>query len=208
LFKSIGDIIRQHRPRPVRAGSQPKGKCERGFWTRITRAEIERIKLAARRFELASRRKGQRSGTLGPIALEILDLLGNLVDYRSGRLDPAITYLMKKLKRSRDAVVRALTALRDAGFLDWIRRTEPTGEAGKRPQVKQASNAYRLSLPARLAHLAGSYFTKAPPPERPNPPPATAEAIEHDGMRAAFERLRRTINASPPGGQEPDLVKS
>ena len=49
------------------------------------------------------------------MALEVLELLGNLVSYRSGRLEPSLQFLMTTLKRSKDAVVRALAALREIG---------------------------------------------------------------------------------------------
>jgi hypothetical protein len=62
---------------------------------------------------------------------------------------------MRKLRRSKDAVVRALQALRAHGFLDWLRRYVPTGQEGRGPQVKQTSNAYRLSMPARAMRLLG-----------------------------------------------------
>jgi hypothetical protein len=56
-----------------------------------------------------------------------------------------------------------LKALRAHGFLDWLRRYEPTGNEGRGPQVQQASNAYRLSLPEKALRLLGR-FGKAPPP--------------------------------------------
>jgi len=71
---------------------------------------------------------------------------------------------MSKLRRSRDAVVRALKALRAFGFLDWIRRYEPTGNDGRGPQVQQTSNAYRLSLPERAKRLLGRFFQSPPLP--------------------------------------------
>src|SRR5690606_22243346 len=59
-----------------------------------------------------------------------------------------------------------LKALRDHGFLDWLRRYVPTGERGARgPQVQQTSNAYRLSLPQRAKALLGRYFQPAPVPD-------------------------------------------
>ncbi|MGV8952472.1 MAG: helix-turn-helix domain-containing protein, partial [Cypionkella sp.] len=87
----------------------------------------------------------------------------------------AITYFMAKLKRSRDAIVRALGALRDHGFLDWLRRYVPTGnETG--PQVQQTSNAYRLSLPARALRLLGWRAAPAPLPD---------DFVQHQVQRAA-----------------------
>jgi DNA-binding transcriptional MocR family regulator len=121
--------------------------------------------MAARRYELATRQPGSRSGALGSIALEIVELFANLVDFRTGRLEPSLDTLMRMLRRSRDAISRALKALRSHGFIDWLRRYVPTGNEGRGPQVKQTSNAYRLSLPARALRLLGRYGQAAPEPE-------------------------------------------
>ena len=49
---------------------------------------------------------------------------------------------MRALRRSRDVVVKALARLRQHGFLNWIRRIEPTGiEDGSGPRVRQIPNA-------------------------------------------------------------------
>ncbi len=151
---------------PVRRGSRLAGSCEGAFWRPVPRAEVRRVLLAAKRYELVGRQAGRRRGPLGHVALEVLELLANLVSYRSGRLEPAITYLMGKLKRSKDAVVRALAALREHGFLDWLRRHERVEvlEDAPGPRVRQVSNAYRLSLPARAAQLLGRWLTTASPP--------------------------------------------
>jgi DNA-binding transcriptional MocR family regulator len=167
---------------------------------------VQRIVLAARRYELAGRRAGERSGPLGGIALEILDLMANLVQFSNGRLDPSIEFLMGKLKRSRDAIVRALKALRSHGFLDWLRRYVPTGnETG--PQVQQTSNAYRMSLPQRAAALLGRCRHPAPLPDDFShaqaihtaeldaykaslaPVELVAHVVEDEGLAAALKRL-------------------
>ncbi|WP_323055481.1 replication protein RepA [Brucella intermedia] len=95
----------------------------------------------------------------------MLELFGNLVNFRTGRLDPSIDFLMLKLRRSRDAIVRALKALRLHGFLDWLRRYVPTGNEGRGPQVQQTSNAYRLSLPARARQFLGRFGVTPPLPD-------------------------------------------
>ena len=77
-------------------------------------------------------------------------------------ISAVIDTLMAKLRRSRDAIVRALKALRSHGFVDWLRRYIPTGNPGAGPQVQQTSNAYRLSLPARAKALLGKYGAKPP----------------------------------------------
>src|SRR5690606_10900748 len=81
------------------------------------------------------------------------------------RLEPSLDTIGGKVRRSRDAVVRALKALRAHGFLDWLRRYEPTGNEGRGPQVQQTSNAYRLSLPAKALRLLGRFGKAAPPPD-------------------------------------------
>lgn len=147
---------------PVRRGSRAVGRFERLFWRPTSRRRTRLIVLAARRYELSRRQRGARNGPLGSIALEILDLMANLIDFRTGRLDPSLTTLMRLLKRSRDAIVRGLHNLRTHGFLDWMRRYATAGSSGKGPQVVQATNAYRLYLPDRAASPLGS-IAKTPP---------------------------------------------
>jgi len=169
MFKTIGTVLTHSSKGPdrvrVRGQSRLAGRCEGTFWRRTDRREVRRVVLGARRYELAGRQAGRRNGPLGHVALEVLELLGNLVSYRTGRLDPAVTYLMEKLRRSRDAVVRALAVLRSHGFLDWLRRYEPTGHEGRGPQVRQVSNAYRLSLPTQAAQLLGRWGQYVPLPD-------------------------------------------
>ena len=166
MFAAIGAVITAERPRtPVRRSSGLAGRCEALFWRRITAQEAAQIRLGARRYELATKTAGARQGALGSVAIEVLDYLTRLVHERTGRLDPSLDYLMAKLKRSRDAIVRALKALRSHGFLDWLRRYVPaeTAAAGG-PQVQQTSNAYRLSLPARAKRLLGRMVATPPVP--------------------------------------------
>jgi len=80
----------------------------------------------------------------------------NMIDHATGRLDPAIDTIAGRIKRSRDAVWRALKALKAHGFVDWLRRYVPAPTAGQAgPQVRQTSNAYRLTLPAIARALLG-----------------------------------------------------
>lgn len=164
-MQSLGNILNgvpEHRSsEPVRRFSRLKGR-ETGFWRSTTRRDARQIVLAAKRFELETKQSGSRIGAIGSVAIEVLDYLANLVDYKTGRLDPSIDTLMTKLRRSRDAIVRALKALRQHGFLDWIRRYVPTGNEGRGPQVKQTSNAYRLLLPRAAKRLLGRYGKEVP----------------------------------------------
>lgn len=172
-------------PTPVRRHSHFKGRSEGGIWRPTNRQEVQKILLAAKRYELAERQKGERTGPLGSVAIEVLEYFVNLVDFRTGRLEPSLDTIMGKVRRSRDAVVRALKALRAHGFLDWLRRYEPTDREGSGPQVRQASNAYRLSLPEKALRLLGR-FGKAPPSPDDHVAAQAARMAELDAYRKAL----------------------
>ncbi len=166
LSQSAGYPTRAHAKRtgqPVRRHSRKAGG-EGVFWRPMQKQTARHIVWAAKKFDLNSKQPGARNGALGHVALEVIDLLANLMDKRTGRLEPSIDFLMQTLKRSRDAIVRALKSLRQHGFLDWLRRYVPTGNEGRGPQVKQTSNAYRLFMPQAAAKLIGSFFKQAPLP--------------------------------------------
>ncbi len=127
---------------------------------------------------------------MGVVAIEVLRELLRLVDYRTGRLDPALTTLMARTRRSRDAVVRALAALRRHGFIDWVRRYIPTGNKGPGPQVQQTSNAYRLALPPAAERLLGRAGEDAPMPDDHAHALATREA-SRQGQLASAEPQER-----------------
>lgn len=188
---------------PVRRESRAAGR-EGTFWRPVARKDVERIILAAERFELSGKLAGRKNGPLGGVALEILRLFRNVVDFRTGRLDPSIDYLMAKLRRSRGAIVAALKALRTHGFLDWLRRYVPTGERGVRgPQVQQTSNAYRLSLPQRAKAMLGRYFQPAPVPDdhRQRQTEQAAQIEQHISSLSNADKARFLID-------DPDLAAS
>lgn len=196
MFAQIGAVLAgapaERERTPVRRQSRAAGRCEGVFWRRTNRQEVRQIVLAARRYELACREPGSRNGPLGGVAIEVLELFANLVNFRTGRLDPSIDFLMIKLRRSRDAIVRALKALRSHGFLDWLRRYVPTGNEGRGPQVQQTSNAYRLSLPARARKFLGRFGVTPPPPD--DHVQAEAErAAEMEAHRASLDIEARTL---------------
>ncbi|MFT3967867.1 MAG: helix-turn-helix domain-containing protein [Sphingobium sp.] len=170
MFEQIGTVLGRvldgQRSRvPVRGNSYQRSYCEATLWRKTNWQEVQRILLAAKHYERIERRPGRRNGPLGPVAIEVLEYLVNLVDYKTGRLEPSIDTMMRRLKRSRDAIVRALANLRRHGFLAWIRRYEPTGNKGHGPQVRQVSNAYRLLLPERARRHLEHFGVSSPIPE-------------------------------------------
>ncbi len=153
-------------PTPVRRHSHIRGRSEGRIWRPTTRRDVQAILKAAEIYnEAGLRQKGERSGPLGSVALDVLRLFVNLIDFRTGRLEPSITTIMDRLGRSRDTIVRALKNLRAHGFIDWLRRYEPTGNEGRGPQVQQTSNAYRLSLPEKARQFLGRFGKTPPPPD-------------------------------------------
>ena len=93
---------------PLRRHSRPQGRFEGVFWRPFRPKDVARFLTAAERFERSGKKPGARGGPLGTVAIEVLRELLRLIDYRTGRLEPALTTLMARTRRSKDAVVRAL----------------------------------------------------------------------------------------------------
>ena len=149
---------------PVHRNSYNVGEREERFYRPVPKTEVGARMRAAQAYDVQYREKGQRNGPIGHIGIEVLRQLYRMICPRTGRLDPAINTLAERINRGRTAVFDALAALKAHGFLDWIRRTEPTGNTGAGPQVKQASNAYRLDLPAKARALVAKIMRKPPTP--------------------------------------------
>lgn len=134
---------------PIRRRSGRKGFCEAGFWRPFNREIRSKFLFMLQEFERDNRQEGRRYGPIGSVAIEVMRELTKIVDYKTGRLEVAISTICTRIKRCRAAVVNALAALRNAGFLDWIRRYDVADTAGRRgPQLRQVSNAYRIIVPA------------------------------------------------------------
>ncbi len=181
-MKQIGAaLFRRDRPR-VRAQSHAAGKCEHGWWRPLDRRHGRQILLAAKKTELAGRQGGKPSGPIGHIGLEVLELLINLADPRTGRLEPSLSWLMTRLKRSRAAIVAAMARLKELGFLDWKRRFTPVETEGAGPRIRQVSNAYRVLLPAR----ARAFLARDPGiPEDIQAPRFDLESLSTEDLIAA-----------------------
>lgn len=185
---------------PVRRQSFRADRPAPGYRCKLSRKEARDLVLAAKLYDNAARKDGKRP--LGRAALDILELLANLAAY-SGRVEPPYTYIMKQCGVARDTITRALKALRAHGFLDWMRRYVPTGNA-EGPQVVQTTNAYRLSVPALAKRLLEAFFK----PRTQIPDDLAHEAQERarqiEAMRATLtlrEQLHLDLNTN---GDDPD----
>jgi hypothetical protein len=157
---------------PVRRNSYyANDRRSTALWVRLAANNRDARRLishrlqAAEHYELKHKEAGKKNGPLGHVGLEVLRALYRFVDYKTGRLDPAIATICEKIKRSKQAVVDALKRLKEHGFLDWVRRTEATECEGAGPQVRQISNAYGFSLPRCAAAWVRSKLADAPPPD-------------------------------------------
>lgn len=171
VFEALGGAVgrrpgRQTGQQVHRYSKTAAGK-EGRFWQPFNPKDVARFLQAAEKYDRLKRlahrrdRNGRKNGAIGHIGMEVLRELLRLIDYKTGRLDPAITTLAQRIGRSVAAVADALKRLKEHGFLEWLRRYVPTGNAGLRgPQVKQTSNAYRLMLPAQVLRSM-----TAPPPQ-------------------------------------------
>lgn len=179
-----------------------EGSFERQFFKPIN-GEFRRLYLrAVHKFERDSRVKGQRSGKLGHVGVEVADFLVSLSLNCRGRLFPPVDYIMRQLRRSRDAVVRALRALRTYGFLTRIRRFRPTPHQGLGPQVRWISNAYRVEIPhAALAAFGKVAALLTPIDENERKRSMLAAIANYEADQARFDRSARAdaFDSSPAG---------
>lgn len=176
--RSIGEILGGLRPgkrartfQPVRRNSYHAGEHEGRLWQRLGANNRDARRLigarmkAAERYDRQHKAPGKKNGPLGHVGLEVLRQLYRIIDFKTGRLDPAIDTVCRSIRRCRSAVVAAMKRLKEHGFLDWVRRTEPTGNEGAGPQVKQITNAYGFGLPAEAADWVKRDLGNGPPPD-------------------------------------------
>ena len=106
---------------------------------------------AAEIHDRETKEPGKRNGpigAIGAIGLEVLRELMRMVCWKTGRLDPSIATICKRLNRCRDAISNAMKRLQAEGFLGWIPRREPVEDPDPfGPQIKQVTNAYWFELP-------------------------------------------------------------
>ncbi|MBN8649512.1 MAG: hypothetical protein J0L55_16285 [Caulobacterales bacterium] len=117
------EIARQ----PVRGESYRRDNI--GFWWQpFAREQGKQIFQSAKEYERRTKTKGKSSGALGHTGLEVLKALIEIIDWKTGRLEPSLAYIARRINRCTKTIVSALQRLRKHGFLDWKRRYEATGE--------------------------------------------------------------------------------
>lgn len=180
-------------------------------------AWIDAILRTAAEFDNLGRQKGG-ARPLGLYGLRVLEvLLGRhgkvAIDFKSGRIDPAIDTIAAVARISRTTVIRALKLLAAHKFLSWVRRTRKTGndrEAG--PQREQITNAYFFTigqLPKNVLQRFRDLLERrrrrsaAPNATGPAGAPPTAGCQDAE-LAATLARVGALLeDASPPDGQYP-----
>lgn len=176
--RSIGAVVGGLQPtkrsrsfQPVRRNSYHAGEREGRLWLKLgsnnrdARRLIAARMKAAEHYDRSHKEAGKRNGPLVHIGIDVLRELYRMVDYKTGRLEPAIATICKRIRRLRAAVVSAMARLKEHGFLDWVRRSEPTGNQGAGPQVRQITNAYGFGLPATAAAWVKKILGNGPLPD-------------------------------------------
>jgi hypothetical protein len=121
----------------------------------------------ARHFDRQTRQKNKHGGDLGHTALQVLHtLLFDFLNYTSGRLDPSYAAIARAANVCERTVATALSKLRAAGVLNWVRRCAESRGADGRFMLEQETNAYAV-LPET------QWRGYRPLPEAPAPMPGT-----------------------------------
>ncbi len=147
---------------PVRRDSRERGTFEAGWYHPLDFMAGVKLTKIARDYDGEHKKPGARQGPLGS-ACQVLAVLIDMVDKRTGQLDPTIATIMAKSHRCRQTVQESLTKLCEHGFLERQRRCIRT--RGEGPRFKQTSNAYRITCPPALRSRLGRHGTRPPVPD-------------------------------------------
>jgi Helix-turn-helix domain len=130
-------------------------------WRILDRNQRAKLWSVAQSMERITKQKGDRNGCLGAIGLSVLNcLLFRFLNAGSGRCDPSYDTLQKLTGLCRQSISTAIDRLEAAGLVAVTRRIMRfkqrvtcalTGRHHDIVVVRQISNAYVLTDPARLA---------------------------------------------------------
>jgi predicted transcriptional regulator len=178
----------------VRNGSWLAGR-EGQFWHPTPKQHTKEILFAAKLYdhdttpEAGQKRTAKRNqGHLGAVGLAVLQYLVNIVNPKTGRLDPSVRHLSAQLKLSKTAIRNALNRLRLCGFIEWIRRYIPADDPSGRVQVQQTTNAYALKLPKIARKILDKFNQNRTPDDAMYAAANTADQIKQ--WEAELEQSR------------------
>lgn len=162
---------------PVRRDSIEAGTFEDQFFATPARGETDRLLRMARaaldsarrlkRIERAGERTlsaAERQATrLSAGAVRVYEEICTLARLNRGRVFPTYDRLAEATGLGRATVARALAVLEALGFL--VRQRRFRRVTGEGPRYVQTSNAYRPTVPARIAACLPRWLRPAPLPD-------------------------------------------
>ena len=199
--RSIGELLAGLEPakrtrsfQPVRRNSYyASDRRSTSLWRPIAANGREARRLIAARLKAAehynerNKQPGERQGPIGDVGIRLLRELYRIVDFKTGRLEPAIDTLCERINRARATVVKYLAKLKEHGFLDWVRRSEPIDDVdGAGPRVRQITNAYGFCLPAAASTWVKKTLGNGPTPD--------CELARREADRAETEAMIKTVS--------------
>lgn len=152
----------------VRRGSREKGTFEADWYRRPQRDQFGLMCDGVRVVDEHAKkeRPGAPAGPLGLVGDKIIRSMMTAIDKATGRLDVSYDWLCAHTGFSRPTIAKGLFALVAHGFLEiqrrCVRADVAEGEPGAR--WRQATNAYRMKLPALARKLLGLKAEPAPIP--------------------------------------------
>ncbi len=179
-----------------------------------THAYVDALVKTAREYDLFERgkKKPRPLKDTGIVVLEAL-LRNHWHEFKTGRIDPAISQLMKATSYVRQTIVDALARLERHGFIGWVRRTIRISDPVPGGPIRQQTNNSYFVDEARIASRAGRNVRDrfrqllarakarmvlrakqrptAPPPVTPSPAPRPVAAT---GLAAALAALAVAVD--------------
>ncbi|KQM21671.1 hypothetical protein ASE73_14910 [Sphingomonas sp. Leaf24] len=121
-----------------------------------THAYVDALVKTAREYDLFERgkKKPRPLKDTGIVVLEAL-LRNHWHEFKTGRIDPAISQLMKATSYVRQTIVDALARLERHGFIGWVRRTIRISDPVPGGPIRQQTNNSYFVDEARIASRAG-----------------------------------------------------
>ncbi len=218
-FPDMPQPTARDRGRAWHGGSQFAGA---GDFRPIDRNDRWRVWTAAEALEKRTKQARKHGGVLGHSGLVVLRcLLFEFLNIGGGRLDPTYESIAEKTNLHRDTVIEAVKRLTIAGVLEVTRRIirervktwcEFAGRVMWIWRTRQTSNAYRVNFPRparqELGDLGAPLLragfpgvkaeSESPTETTPvsyNSSPGGLDGIKDDGLRAALERMKASMEA-------------
>lgn len=165
-------------------------------FTPKSKREALKLWYRAKRWDQRTHEKFRHGGIVGRSALAVLHvLITDFLNFRTGRLDPAIATIAKAARVCERTAATALARLRDLGIIGWLRRCEESTDEHGRFILRQRTNAYSIID-------AKSWIgDDEPDPPAPSRDELGLSAHRHTAIEAAAEQ----VAAKNPSGMLADL---